>query len=205
MKIVIFGATGKTGTELVKQALEEGHIVTAFVRDVLKLTLKHEHLRAVTGSVSYPQLVDKAVEGQDAVLVALGSSSTGKTTVRSEGTKHIIAAMQKYKVKRLIVMTTLGTHESWQQLSFAAKAFFGTVLKHVKADHELQEDYVSKSGLAWTIVRPGGLTEGPHTSKYKFASDTSLQAGRVARADVAEFMLKQLTDDSFVGKAVAIS
>lgn len=205
MKLAIFGSTGKTGSLLVQQALEAGHNVTAFVRDPLKLSLKHANLGFVTGNVLFSQAVEKALKGQDTVLVCLGSSSTSPNSVRSEGTKTIIAAMQKQGIKRLIVMTTLGSHESWQQLPLAAKAFFGTVLKHVLKDHELQETYVKQSALDWTIVRPGGLTDGPLTEAYTASTDPALKAGRVSRADVAAFMLKQVTDERFLHKAVAIT
>lgn len=207
MKLIIFGASGKTGTHLVKQALEAGYSVTAFVRDPLKLTVKHEKLELSTGNVIYPQAVDNAVAGHDAVLVALGTSSTGKTTIRSEGTKHIIVAMKKHSVKRLIVMTSMGSHESRQQLAFAAKAFFKVALKNVIKDHELQEDYVRESSLDWVIVRPSGLTDAEKTGSYKLAlaNDASLKAGRIARADVADFMLKQVKDDSYLGKAVSVT
>lgn len=207
MNIVIFGASGKTGTHLVRQALEQGHKVRAFVRDALKLTVKHENLEISTGNVTYPQTVDKAVEGQDVVLVVLGTSSTGKTTLRSEGTKQIINAMHKHNVKRLIVMTSMGTHESWQQLPFAAKAFFKVALINVIKDHEVQEDYVMQSNLDWTIVRPSGLTNQEKTSSYKVAlgSDKSLKAGRISRADVAHFMLQQINQSNYLNKAVSIS
>ena len=164
MKLVVFGASGKTGTHIVEQTLAEGHEVSAFVRDVLKLNIKHENLSTVTGDVLNTKNVEAAIKDQDAVLVALGNSTTSKNSLRSEGTRNIISAMQTHKIKRLIVMTTMGAHESWEQLTFAGKAFFRTMLKHVKADHELQEDYVKSSGLDWTIVRPSGLTDGVKTS-----------------------------------------
>lgn len=205
MKLVVFGASGKTGIHIVKQALGQGHEVTAFVRDVLKLSVKHENLTAVTGNVLNSEDVEAAIQNQDAVLVALGTSTTSKNTLRSDGTKNIIDAMQKATAKRLIVMTTMGAHDSWAQLTFAGKAFFRTMLKHVKADHELQEDYVKASGLDWTIVRPSGLTDGEQNGNYKVGTDSNLKAARIARADVAEFMIKQLHNDTWMHKAVSIT
>jgi len=205
MKIVVFGASGKTGIHIVKQALEEGHEVTAFVRDVLKLSVKHENLSTVTGTVLNEKDVSKAIKGQDAVLVALGTSTTSKNTLRSEGTRIILAAMKTHSVKRIIVMTTMGANESWAQLNFAAKTFFRTVLKHVKADHEKQEDFVKASDLDWVIVRPSGLTDDEAQRSYKLGATDDFQAGRIARADVADFMLKQSQDNTWLHKAVSIS
>ena len=114
MKIAIFGATGKTGIELVKQALEQGHAVTAFVRDPARLAIENENLTLVTGDVFDPSSVDKAVEGQDSVICALGAGSElKKTTVRTTGTINIISSMQKNNIKRLIVVTAMGVGESW--------------------------------------------------------------------------------------------
>ncbi len=205
MRLVIFGATGKTGILLLKDALEAGHSVTAFVRDPLKLTVKHPNLSFSTGNVSYPQAVDNAVKAQDAVFICLGTSTTSPNTIRSEGTKHIIQAMQKHGVKRLIVMTTIGTHESWKQLSLVAKAFMGSVLKHAKKDHELQEDYVKESGLDWTIVRPSRLTDDPPAKRFTSGIDPNIKASQISRANVAGFMLAQLESQDYLRKAVAIT
>jgi putative NADH-flavin reductase len=205
MNIVIFGASGKTGVEIVTQGLEQGHQVTAFVRDPAKLALSHERLRFVTGDVLKPDSITAALEGQQAVIVTLGSQSLGKTTVRSEGTHNIIKAMRQHNLSRLVVVTALGCHESWQQLSWLAKAFFLLVLSNAKRDHEAQEDAVRASGLDWTIVRPSGLTDAPRSGNYRAAADTSLKAGRIARADVADYILKHLDDGSLIGKAVAVT
>ncbi len=147
----------------------------------------------------------RAIKGQDAVMCALGATSLGKTALLSEGTHNIITTMQKYAVKRLIIMTAIGTHESWKQLTWFAKAFFIFMLRNLKVDHERQEDIVRASGLEYIIVRPGRLTNGVKTANYTFGTDPSIKSASVSRADVADFMLKQLEDDNFVGKAVAVT
>jgi len=130
MKLAIFGATGKTGIELIKQALEQGHSVTAFVRDAARLAIKDEQLTFVTGDVFEPNSVAQAIQGQDAIICALGAGSDiKKTNVRTTGTFNIISGMQKNNVKRLIVVTAMGVGESWEDLSLFNKFFFATLLK----------------------------------------------------------------------------
>lgn len=167
MKLAIFGATGKTGIQLVKQALEKGHQVTAFVRDPLRLPVEHGQLNFVRGDVFDPANVAEAVQGQDAIICALGSSELKKTTVRSKGTTNIIQAMKEHGVQRLLVVTAMGTGDSWDTLSLVNKFFYATLLKSSREDHEAQEAAVKESGLDWTIVRPSGLTDEPRTGVYE--------------------------------------
>jgi putative NADH-flavin reductase len=118
MKLAIFGATGKTGKELVAQALDQGHEVTSLVRDPARLTVEDERLTLVVGNVLDPTCVAQAVQGQDAVICALGAGSDlKKSTVRTTGTINIIRAMQENNVKRLLVVSAMGVGESWDSLS----------------------------------------------------------------------------------------
>lgn len=206
MKIAIFGATGKTGIELVKQALEQGHAVTAFVRDPARLAIENENLTFVTGDVFDPSSVTKAVEGQDSVICALGAGSElKKTTVRTTGTINIISSMQNNKIKRLIVVTAMGVGESWDTLSLFNKLFFATLLKSSREDHETQELAVKESGLDWTIVRPSGLTETPRTGIYDVGENILATTSKIARADIADLILKELEQNTLIGKAVTIT
>ena len=206
MKIAIFGATGKTGIELVKQALEQGHAVTAFVRDPARLAIENENLTFVTGDVFDPSSVAKAVEGQDSVICALGAGSElKKTTVRTTGTINIISSMQKNNIKRLIAVTAMGVGESWDTLSLFNKLFFATLLKSSREDHEKQEVAVKESGLDWTIVRPSGLTETPRTGIYDVGENILATTSKIARADIADLILKELEQNMLIGKAVTIT
>jgi len=206
MKIAIFGATGKTGIELVKQALEQGHAVTAFVRDPARLGIENENLSFVTGDVFDPSSVAKAVEGQDSVICALGAGSElKKTTVRTTGTINIISSMQKNNIKRLIAVTAMGVGESWDTLSLFNKLFFATLLKSSREDHETQEVAVKESGLDWTIVRPSGLTETPRTGIYDVGENILATTSKIARADIADLILKELEQNMLIGKAVTIT
>lgn len=206
-KIVIFGATGGTGRELVRQGLERGHSVTAFVRDPDKLGISHENLEIFTGDVFEYDSVKPAVSGQDAVISALGAPASVKEKVRSEGTKNIIRAMKETGVSRFICMTTIGMGESKVHLPLLFKYFLVPfILKDAFADSAVQEKYIVESDLDWTIVRPGSLTDKPATGGYRhgFSREEKVKA-KVSRADVAAFMLDQIGDGSYLRKKPAIS
>ena len=206
MKLAIFGATGKTGIELVKQALEQGHAVTAFVRDAARLAIENERLSLVSGDAFDSASVAQAVKGQDAVICALGAGSDlKKTTVRTTGTINIISGMQKNYVKRLIVVTAMGVGESWDTLSLFNKFFFATLLKSSREDHETQEAAVRESGLDWTIIRPSGLTDTPRTGVYEVGENIPAATSKIARADIADLILKELEQNALIGKAVTIT
>lgn len=206
MKLLIFGSTGSIGRELLKQALEDGHTVTAFARDPSKLDIKHHNLTVVQGDVMEFPSVEQAVQGQDAVFCSLGAGRRG--TVRSEGTRNIVRAMEQAGVRRFICQSTLGVGESWDNLNVIWKyVMFKGLLRQAYADHVSQEDCVKQSHLDWTIVRPGAFTDGNRTGEYRHGfpgTDRSAKL-KISRADVADFMLKQLTDDTYLHKAPSLS
>ena len=199
MKLTIFGSTGTIGLQIVNQALESGHTVTVLVRDPSKLHTNHTNLRVIQGDVMDSTSVEKAVSGQDAVLSALGAGSKG--TVRSVGTRNIIHAMEKAGVQRFICLSTLGVGDSWGNLNFFWKyIMFRGLLRQAFADHVRQEDYVVQSNLDWTIVRSGAFTDGKHTGVYRhgFPGTDKKTKLEISRADVADFMLKQLGDKTYL-------
>ena len=205
MKLSIFGATGKTGSEIVKQALALGYDVTALVRDPSRVIPENKQAHLIRGDVFDISSVEQVVQEQDAVICALGSSSLGKTSVRSEGTANIIKAMNNSKVKRLFVVSAMGVGESWSTLSFVNKLFFATLLWSARQDHEKQEAYVKESGLDWTIIRPSGLIDAPLTGKYEVGENILAQSSQIARADVADFIIKELVNNTYFQKAVTIT
>jgi putative NADH-flavin reductase len=208
MKLVIFGATGTVGRQVVEQALEQGHTVTAFARNLTKLDIQHPQLGFAQGDVMDASAVEQAIRGQDAVVCVLGAGKQLKSTIRSEGTRQIIQAMEKVGMRRLICLSTLGTGDSWGNLDFYWKyVMFGFILRQVFADHERQEALVRNSNLDWTIVRPGALTDGPLTGQYRhsFPSSDRNIALQVSRADVADFILKQLSDQSSLHQTPSLS
>jgi len=205
MKLTIFGATGGTGLELVKQALERGHAVTAFVRNPASLAAHGAGLAIATGDVHDLASVERAIQGQDAVLCALGSRDLKKNMIRTEGTANIIQAMKKAQVRRLTVVSAMGIGESWNSLSMINKLFLAVLLKNTLKDHAAQEAAVRNSGLAWSIVRPSGLTDAPRTGIYSVGENIRAKTSRIARADVADLILDDLEKGALVGKAVTIT
>ncbi|MFI9635623.1 NAD(P)-dependent oxidoreductase [Nocardia sp. NPDC051929] len=206
MRIAVFGATGTVGRLVVERALREGHEVTAFTRSAASVTQRHERLRVVEGDVLDTDSVQRAVEGQEAVLISLGNGRKG--VVRAGGTKAIIDAMRRTGVKRLICQTTLGVGDSKGNLNFLWKyVMFGLLLRPAYADHVEQEEYVLASDLDWTIVRPSAFTDGPATGGYRrgFRADEPGLTLKISRADIADFMIEQLTDTTYLRQAPGIS
>ncbi len=200
MKVIVFGATGTVGRHLVQQSLEKGYHVTAFGRNAGHLTSEFPDAKIIRGDVTNFDDVRHAVAGHDSVFVVLGSGKKRSGTVRSAGTLNIIRAMQETGVRRLICQTTLGCGDSRDNLNFFWKyIMFGWFLKKVFLDHELQETYVKESGLDWTIVRPAAFTNGPKTSNYKYGFSGSEKnvTLKISRADVADFLLKELQSGSY--------
>jgi putative NADH-flavin reductase len=210
MKILVVGATGRTGRLLVRGALGRGHDVTALVRAPEKLGDLAGGVRVFVGDVFDGGLVSDAVDGQDAVLVALGiAMKKGDPAVNALGTLNVIRSMQRYGVRRLVVLSAGGTqqgHDPNLPLVFerVIKPLF---LKHAFADLRRMETSVRQSELDWTIVRAsGGLTDGPARGKYRVEPGYSLPGGRrIGRADAAAFMLDELERRDDVGHAVAIA
>jgi putative NADH-flavin reductase len=197
MRIAIFGATGRTGKPVVEQALQAGHEVTALVRDPSKMTTQHGRLRIVQGDVLDLEVVEVVVKGQDAVLLVLNHTQTSPKDVLTRGTENVLAAMKKHGVRRIINLTGAGVADPqdrprlWNKvISFLLKRMAGDLL----TDAERQAELIHKSGLDWTIVRGPMLTEGPYTGQIKAGYVGQGTGPRIARADVAGFMLQQLTN-----------
>ncbi|VAW70080.1 Flavin reductase [hydrothermal vent metagenome] len=207
MKLTIFGATGTIGQHLVRQALSDGHQVTAFSSTASSLALNHQNLIPFTGDVFDPQSVTQAIEGSDAVLITLGSRKLSGD-VRSTGTRHIVQAMQQVQVKRLICQSTLGIGSSYANLNFFWKTvMFGLILRAVFKDHGAQEDIVKHSNLDWTIVRPAAFTDETMKKEYKsgfLPSEQNLTL-KISRQDVARFMLLQLSSSTYLKQTPGLS
>lgn len=205
MRVAIFGATGRTGQVLVEQALGLGHEVTACARDPRALAIKHDRLRTVPGDILDPAAVDASVAGQDVVISALGQTNPGPGSVLSTGTGNMIRAMERRGVRRLICQSAIGVGDSKGQGGLIHHClivpFF---LRFVYADKERQERAVKRSGLDWVIVRPSRLVDGPVTGTYRVSLGGGTVLGKITRADVAAFMLGQLTNSEYLHKSPAI-
>jgi putative NADH-flavin reductase len=203
MKIVIFGASGRTGILTVYQALEKGHAVTAFARKPDAVTIRHKNITILQGDISEYEKVKQAVAGQDAVISALGVDIRKKNTVLSEGTRNILKAMEECGVKRFICMSSAGI------LGDDGGFFFGKImiplfLKQVFEDKKQQMNIVRESNAEWVLIRPVGLTDAPKTGRYQIRPGKPGSA-TIPRADVADFMLKLLTDKQYDRTMPAIS
>lgn len=209
MRILVVGASGGTGREIVRQGLERGHEVTAFVRRPARLPLVHERLRLARGNVLDAASVTEAVRGQDAVLSALGHKRwLVPSRILSEGTRHVAQAMQTHGVRRLVCETSLGVGDSFGRLGATYTLFvIPFILPFYFWDKRRQEGVVRQSGLDWVLVRPGALTNGKRRGRVRHGPEVGnwLWTVRISRADVAAFMLDQLTDDTYLRRPVAVA
>lgn len=211
MNLVIFGASGATGKQLLKQSLEQGHHVTAFVRTPAKLPTAHANLKIMAGDVLDKSAVTAAVPGHDAVLIALGAPARKAGTLRSSGTRNIMQAMETSGVRRLVCQSSLGFGDSLQVLRRTPFIFRNIIvpllLRDTFEDHARQEAVVKASALDWTIVRPGNMTNKPgkRTYRHGFAADDKSIQVKVSRADVAHFMLRLASGNDYMMQTPGIS
>ena len=209
MRLLIVGATGGTGRQLVRQALERGDEVTALARTPSRLDVEHERLTVVRGDVMDPTSVESAVRGQEAVLCALGHKRWFfPTRILSEGTRNLIRAMEKESVRRLVCETSLGIGDTWGRMGLYYTLFVGNfILPFYFFDKVRQERVIRQSSLDWVIVRPGALTNGPKRGVYRHGPRVGnwVWTVRISRADVADFMLNQVTSDAYVRQSPGVS
>ena len=206
MKIIIFGAAGGTGRALTEQALAQGYIVTGFDRNPEALKLQHPNLAMLKGDIFDPTGVEAAIAGQDIVFCVLGVRPGVTIPVCSVGTKNIIAAMQKQGVKRLMIQSAFAVAAldgEWREVPWIVplvSPLFGKV-RAMFMDHVRQEAFVRQSNLDWIIVRPSRLTDTPVTGTYKVGDPLFIGPNaHISRADVADFMLKQVENDTYIHK-----
>lgn len=207
-KLLILGATGGIGRHLVAQALEMGHQVTAFVRSPDKIARHHERLRVVAGDVaSGGSSLDHAMQGQHAVLSALGRGRSLKSDRLIErSVPPIVASMQAHKVRRLIFTSAIGVGETITQTPFMLRVLQRMLLREIYADKFAGEIILRRSGLEWTLVHPMLLNDGPLTRRYRSGERLTLKGvPKISRADVAHFLLSQLDDRTYINKAVLVS
>lgn len=204
MKIIVFGATGGVGQSVVKQAVENGFEVTAFVRTPEKLQTTHEKLTIIKGDAFNQQEVTAAIAGHDAVVSCLGSSQgMKKSTELQDMVKNIVAGMQEQGVKRIIYTASAGIYNELPGIS--GKLMMG-MLKNALTDHRAAVDWIESRGLNYTIVRPMGLTNGPFSGQYREASEgVPEKAKSIARADVAHFILKALNNPQYENTSIGIA
>lgn len=202
MKLIVFGATGKTGRHVVGSALDRGHEVTAFTRSPGKIAAD-AGVRVAEGDAGDAEAVAGAVAGHDAAIVALGSNGLRDRTTLSGGTRAVVEGLARHGGGRLVVLSAAGVGESWGQTPLLARVLFRTLLRNIHADHAAQEAIVRASALDWTIVRAAILNDEPATGNVTAAN--AGKVGRIGRADLADFLVREAADGAYRGQAISVT
>ena len=206
MKVVIFGASGKTGLLLVEYALSKGYLVIAYIRRSRSLTLTHPNLTKVVGQLSNTDKLKEAISGSDACISALGGGSLTKHAPEIiNGIDNIVSIMEQETVTRLIYLSSIGAGESKKYMTLPIRILIADIILRVPlADHTANEKRIAKSKLQWTVVRPGGLNDDLVSDILFHGSEKTKLKGSpgISRANVAAFMLQQLADNEYINKNV---
>lgn len=216
MRILVVGATGGTGRAAVEALVAKGHDVTALVRQSSPASPLPHGVRLVTGDATNASDVDRAVQGQDAVVVALGirenamrvrlfGSARTPMNVRSLGTGHVIDAMRRHGVPKLVVQTSYGVGSSRTRLSFKWRAIFSLLLAPQIADTETQERLVCQSDLAWVVAQPVALTDAADTRAPHTSTTGDVRSMAVSRRQVAAFLAEAVEISAYDRRVVAVS
>jgi putative NADH-flavin reductase len=206
-KVLVIGASRGIGLETAKALLATSRDVRALARNAREIPIEDARLEKVDGDALDRATVERALAGVDAVIQSLGVAISPEailkgTTLFSKATRVLVDAMRASSARRLIVVTGFGAGDSRGHGGFLyASVVFPLLLKRVYDDKDVSEQIVRASGLDWTIVRPGGLTSGPATGRYEVLVDPATwRAGMIARADVADFLAKQVGDTTYLRK-----
>lgn len=206
MEITLFGASGKTGKVLIQQALELGYKVKGYVRRKESIQLTHENLQIIEGQLHDLDSIKKAISGSDICISTLGCGSLSKRNPEvCKGIENIVAAMKSEGTKKMIYMSSLGAGESKKYMPQPVRFLIcDLVLRVPLADHNQNETFIRNSGIEYTLVRPGGLTDVDITGIYKASDEFVTIKGKaqISRANVAHFILKEVKDNAYNNKAV---
>lgn len=207
MKITVIGASAGIGLEITRLALQKGHEVTTLSRRVVPFP-DQPNLRRVQGTATNSEDVRAAVSGADAILVTLGVKSPLATTVFSDSARLLLEILQETgSSATLLALTGFGTGDSWNYNSLPMKILFTLFLKKVYTDKGEQEHLIASGYSRWEIVRPGRLTNGTMTGRYRILDDLieGMRVGAISRTDVAHFMVAQAEHPTYLGKYVALT
>ena len=203
-RVLIIGASKGIGLETTRQALEGGHQVRALARSAAAIGLSNPRLERVRGDALVKKDIDAALDGIDVVIQTLGISLRDlfrPVNLFSNATRILVSAMESHGPKRLICVTGFGAGDSRESISCLQRVPFRLVFGRAYEDKSVQERLIKTSSLDWTIARPGVLTGGKRTGRYKILDKPSQwRNGMISRPDVAEFLVRQIDDRSFVGK-----
>jgi putative NADH-flavin reductase len=211
VKLTIFGATGRIGGHVVRQALEAGHEVTAVVRDSTRLRISHPALTVVTipDMTNHPGDLQAALSGSDAAISGIGPRTRSDVTVASNTTRSILRALDASRTRRFVAVSAapvgpVPENEGWihrQILLPLVRALF----RAVYADLEVMEEEIERSATEWTIVRAPRLVNKPRTGKYRTAIGANVSRARaISRPDVAHAMLAVLDNPATIRQVVGV-
>jgi uncharacterized protein YbjT (DUF2867 family) len=205
-KVLVVGSSRGIGLETVKAALRAGHSVRALARSAASMPIQNAGLDKVAGDALDSDTIRNALEDIEAVIQTLGVDISPRaifecTTLFSQSTRILVDAMKAAGVKRLIVVTGLGAGDSRGHGGLLYDAVvFPLLLKRVYDDKDVQEWTIRSSGLDWTIVLPGLLTNRPATTRYRvLTASKDWRFGAISRADVADFLVRQIDDRALIG------
>lgn len=206
-RVLVLGATGGTGQQVVSQALSNGHQVTAFVRHPEKVAARHDALRVIAGALEDAGALVGAMRDQDVVISALGrGQSFNPEGLMARCVPVILSAMTQAGARRLIFTSAFGVGEAVRGLPFLPRLFARTLLRGIYADKAISEAAIRASALDWTIVQPSALTNRPATGRYRSGEHLDLSGlPSISRADVAAFILSLLDDPSSVKKTLVVT
>lgn len=204
VRILIIGASKGIGLETTRQALDAGHEVRALARSAVEIAISNSSLEKIPGDALKSEDVEAALVGVDVVIQTLGvglGDLFRPVHLFSDATRVLIEAMTSHGVKRLICVTGFGAGDSRASISCLQRLPFQIVLGRAYDDKSLQEKLIKESDLDWTIARPGVLTSGPRTGRYRIlAESTEWRNGKISRADVADFLVRQIDDQTYIRK-----
>ncbi len=204
-RVLIIGASKGIGLKTTRQALAAGHEVRALARSASGMAISNPKLEKVQGDALSSQDVKAALEGVDVVIQTLGVSLGalfGPISLFSEATRVLIPEMTAQGVKRLICVTGFGAGDSRASISPLQRVPFQAVFGRAYIDKSMQERLIKQSSLDWTIARPGVLTNGPLTGRYNiFDKSSQWRNGIISRSDVADFLVRQIGDRTYVREA----
>jgi putative NADH-flavin reductase len=209
LNLVVLGANGGIGNMVVRQALNAGHNVTAILRTPGKIEIRHPNLQIVRGNVMKPGTLNEYLKNKDVVISAIGNSSLKKTTLYSMGNKNLIDSLNSVGVTRAFYISASGlevnpTHSLLVRL--ATRFILQTLLRNMYSDLWAMEKIIKESNIDWTIIRPPRLLDRPVTGNYRTAIEGFLNNGlKISRADVAHFIVNNLTNETIVRKVVEVA